>query len=101
MHLERRKFLVAVLLALCVGAQLVELSSRWDRTIQDANDEAGVVAVVLCIGAALFAAGTLLTRIRSRLVSRIIPPSLRPERDADPRTILPILLNRPSASLRI
>ena len=52
------KLFVAVLLTLCVGANLVELSTRWDRTIQDANDEAGIVAVVLCVGVALSAAAT-------------------------------------------
>jgi hypothetical protein len=96
------KLFIAVLLTLCVGVQLVELSSRWDRTIQDANDEAGIVAIVLCVGVALSVARTLLNRIcRSRVVSRIISASLTPEHDADSRTVLPILIGSPPTSLRI
>ena len=59
-----RKFFVAALLTLCLGVQLLEMSGRWDRTMNDANDEAGVVAIVLCVGAAVAAVGTLLSRIR-------------------------------------
>src|SRR6476469_4787333 len=47
------KFLVAVLLTLCVGLQLLEATGRWDRSVQDAQDEAVIVAIVLCIGAAV------------------------------------------------
>ena len=50
------------MLALCVGVQLLEASGRWDDTVQDANDEAGIVAIVLCIGVAI-ATATALTRL--------------------------------------
>jgi len=64
MHGTVRRLLIAALLTLCVGVQLVEMSGRWDRTFQDANDEAGLVAVVLCIGIAICAAGAVLSAIR-------------------------------------
>ena len=96
-----RKLFVAVLLTLCVGAYSVEFSGRWDRTIQDANDEAGIVGVVLCIGVALFATGTLLSRIRSvRVVSRVVvaaPPLFQETLHG----VLPTSINSPPSSLRI
>jgi hypothetical protein len=57
------KLFAAVLLTLCVGIHALEVSGRWDQTFQDANDEAGIVAVVLCVGVAFAAA-----RSRSRAV---------------------------------
>jgi hypothetical protein len=49
------KLLAAALLTLCVGAQILEASGRWDRTFDDAGDEAIIVVLVLCVGAALIA----------------------------------------------
>ena len=57
-----RKFLIAVLLVLCVGVQLLEASGRWDRTFKDANDEAGIVVIVLCVGIAIAVATNLFLR---------------------------------------
>src|SRR5262249_39811359 len=69
-----RKLLVASLLVLCVAIQVLEASGRWDRTLADANDEADIVAVVLCIGVALTSAGSIMRAIRSvRLVQSIAP----------------------------
>ena len=50
------KLLAATLLTLCVGVQALEATGRWDRTFQDSGDEAVIVTVVLCIGAALLVA---------------------------------------------
>jgi hypothetical protein len=58
-----KKVFVALLLSACVGVHVLEVSGRWDRTFSDADDEAGIVAVVLCIGVALSAAGTLLKAV--------------------------------------
>jgi hypothetical protein len=59
------KLCVATLLILCVGLYLLEMSGRWDQSIQDANDEAGFVAIVLCIGVALSVAGGVIASIRA------------------------------------
>ena len=59
-----KPFFAAVLLFACVGVHALELSGHWDRTLTDANDEAGVVAVVLCIGAAIAATRAVLKSIR-------------------------------------
>jgi hypothetical protein len=66
------KVLAATLLALCIGVQVLEASGRWDREIKDTNDEAIILVVVLCIGAAVATARTLLARVRpSRITSHI------------------------------
>lgn len=58
------KLFAAVLLTLCLGIHALEVSGRWDQTFQDANDEAGIVAVVLCVGVALVGAGVWAKTIR-------------------------------------
>ena len=62
------KLCVGLLLVLCIAVHVLEVSGHWDRSFGDANDEAGLVAVVLCVGMALFMAGTVLNRIQSRRV---------------------------------
>ena len=57
------RLIAAVLLTLCVGVHILEASGRWDGTFADANDEAGIVAVVLCIGIAIAVAGSVLARL--------------------------------------
>jgi hypothetical protein len=57
------KLFVAVLLTLCVGVQVLEATGRWDRTLQDAGDEAVIVTIVLCIGAAIALAGLMRTHV--------------------------------------
>jgi hypothetical protein len=92
----------AALLTLFVGAQLVEMSGHWDRSLQDANDEAGLVAIVLCVGVALSAAATLLNRLgRRTLLSQIVPTSRWTPARRDRRSRGPILASGPPASLRV
>jgi hypothetical protein len=55
--------LAATLLTLSIGLQVLEASGRWDQTLQDTGDEAVIVAVVLCIGAALVVAAIARPRI--------------------------------------
>jgi hypothetical protein len=81
------KLLAATLLTLCIGLQALEASGRWDRTFQDAGDEAIIITVVLCIGAAVVVAGASRHRvclsaarspiivIRSTQLSLFIPPT--------------------------
>ncbi len=52
-HRTIGKWFAAALLTLAIGLQVVEATGRWDRTFQDTGDEVVIVAVVLCIGAAL------------------------------------------------
>jgi hypothetical protein len=66
------KLLAAALLTLCVGVQALEASGHWDRSFQDSGDEAVIVTVALCIGAALIAAGAF----RHRLAPTAIPSAM-------------------------
>ena len=82
------KLLVAALLTLCIGLQALEATGRWDRTIQDTGDEAVIVTIALCVGAALVVAGAARPRIalaaiispvemvRSTLLLQLIPPTM-------------------------
>jgi hypothetical protein len=67
------KLFAVALLTLCVGVQALEASGRWDRTFQDSGDEAVIVAVALCIGAALLAAGAIRRRLSPTAVPSAIP----------------------------
>jgi hypothetical protein len=58
------RMLAAALLTLCVGLQVLEATGRWDRTIQDTGDEAVIVTVILCVGAALGVAAAVRQRLR-------------------------------------
>jgi len=90
------KLLVAALLTLCVGIHVLEVSGRWDRTFQDANDEAGIVAVVLCIGVAVSVAGTILKRLVALTICRlIVVQTFTPIRISDSPFSLPVYLSSP------
>ena len=67
------KMLAATLLVLCIGVQVLEASGHWDRALKDTNDEAIIVMVVLCIGAAVVMAGALAARVRPvRTLSHLV-----------------------------
>ncbi len=58
---------IVAIVAICIGAPIVEIFDQWDHTLQDGNDtEANVVVAALCIGVAL-AIGTVgvVARIRA------------------------------------
>jgi len=97
------KLFVAMLLALCVGVYALEVSGRWDRSIQDANDEAGLVAIVLCVGVALTAAGSCLQYLRvSRTTVRIMAAAFTASHDHNHRPAVRLVsTSGPPGSLRI
>jgi len=94
---------VALLLTLSVAVYVLEMSGRWDRSIQDANDEAGFVAIVLCIGAVLAAAGSVIQRIcASRTVVPVVFAAFSAsDYGAALRVTLSIACSSPPPSLRI
>jgi hypothetical protein len=66
-YVALRRLAVAAILAICIGAPIVEIFDQWDHTFQDGNDtEANVVIAALCIGVAV-AIGTavVIARIRA------------------------------------
>ncbi len=97
------KLFVAMLLTLCVVAYVIEMSGRWDQSIEDANDEAGLVAIVLCIGVALSAAGALIQHMcASRPTVRVMFAAFTASlgRDHQPALLL-VSTSSPPRRLRI
>ena len=94
---------VTALLTLCAALYVLEMSGRWDQSLNDANDEAGVVAIVLCIGVAVSAAGPLLARLRlTRIRSRVdLAPVAATRGVDDVRLVLPTSINSPPLGLRV
>jgi hypothetical protein len=76
-----RRLATGIILAICIGAPIVEMFDRWDHPLQDGNDtESNFVVVALCVGAAFSVAGALLARVRAAVSSRccfvLIPESI-------------------------
>jgi len=95
------KLFAAVLLTLCVGIHVLEVSGRWDQTFQDANDEAGIVAAMLCVGIAVAVARTLLIRIQPPyLARRVVVAGASHLRSMTAGVVAPIFIS-PPISLRI
>jgi hypothetical protein len=96
------KLLAATLLVLCVGLQVLEATGHWDRALKDANDEAVIVVVVLCIGAAVAVAHALRTRMRpTRLLVRLVAAPTVAWRSPASRHDLSDSRGSPLVSLRI
>ena len=96
------KLLAATLLILCIGVQVLEASGHWDRALKDSNDEAIIVVVVLCIGAAMGAAVAVLARVRpARIISQIVLAGTSPSLWPAPRLAISSSCASPPVSLRI
>ena len=64
-----RRVLTAAIIAIFLGAPIVEMFDGWDQTLKDGNDtEANVVVAALCVGVA-FAIGTIVIAGRIRTLS--------------------------------
>jgi hypothetical protein len=64
-----RRLFIAAIIAISLGAPIVEMFDRWDQTLKDGNDtEANVVVAALCVGIAL-AIGTVVIAGRIRALS--------------------------------
>jgi hypothetical protein len=57
------KLLVTTILTACCALYVAELSGRWDQSLRDANDEAGLVGIVLCVGAAVASIAAFVARV--------------------------------------
>jgi hypothetical protein len=61
-----RRLATGVILAICIGAPILEMFDRWDRTLEDGNDtETNLVVAALCVGVAFSVAGALVARLRA------------------------------------
>jgi hypothetical protein len=66
-----RRLATGVILAMCIGAPILEMFDQWDRTLQDGNDtEINLVVVALCVGATFSVAGAIVARLRAPGSSR-------------------------------
>ena len=101
-HVRRMStLLAATLLTLCVSVQVLEASGQWDRTLKDADDEAIIVTIVLCIGSALVAARVLRHAFSlSRLPGSVLAPKATENRFIPPPPTLTCSIS-PPVSLRI
>jgi hypothetical protein len=61
-----RRFAAGVILAICIGAPILEMFDQWDRTLEDGNDtEINLVLVALCVGVAFSVVGALVAGVRA------------------------------------
>jgi hypothetical protein len=96
------KLLIGAMLILCVGLQVLEATGHWDRALKDTNDEAVIVVVVLCIGAAVAMAHALRANLRpTRLLVRLVPGPTAAWRSSTSRLALSDSRGSPPVSLRI
>jgi hypothetical protein len=98
-----RRLAIVAILAISLGAPILELFDSWDQTLQTGSDtEANVAVVALCIGVA-FSIGTIIVvnRIRalaSASVSRVVLSRAAPREIA---FLLPAPTVSPPAILRV
>jgi hypothetical protein len=98
-----RRFATGVILAICIGAPILEMFDHWDRTLEDGNDtEINLVVVALCVGVAFSVAGALVACLRAS-PNRHGRCVLTPESTVtDPLTFAtPIPNSRPPTPLRV
>jgi hypothetical protein len=98
-----RRFAIALVLAISIGAPLVELFDGWDHTAQNGTDtEANVVVVALCVGIA-FSIGCIVSARLNALaaVSRLYSVVWRPIRLNRPEVPRPTPTCSPPTPLRI
>jgi len=96
------KLVIGAMLILCVGLQVLEATGHWDHALKDTNDEAVIVVVVLCIGAAVAMARALRANLRpSGLLARLVPAPTAAWRASRMRLALSGSRGSPPLSLRI
>lgn len=96
-----RRFATGVILAICIGAPILEMFDQWDRTPRDGNDtEINLVVVALCVGVAFSVAAAIVARLRAPGNHSCFVPT-----PASLTTLLtfatPIPNSRPPTSLRV
>jgi hypothetical protein len=85
------------ILAITIGAPIVELFDSWDQTLQTGSDtEANVTVVALCIGVA-FAIGTIVVVNRIRALASVSARRVVLSH-ATPRQIASLLIPEPTVS---
>jgi hypothetical protein len=98
-----RRLVIAIIVAICIGAPIAEMFDQWDHTYQDGNDtELNVVVIALCVGAALSIAGAMMVGIRPGFSScRAYLPRSSPLHLASGRLTRPLPASSPPTPLRV
>jgi hypothetical protein len=99
-----RRATVAAVLTICLGAPVVELFDTWDSPADRGSDsELSMVAVALCAGLALTAAGSFAVKLCRPAVSNSIQtaPTHLCVRNFVFLTAVPVPCSRPPTLLRI
>jgi len=94
-------WLIAVLVTLCLGLQVLEATGRWDHALQDTSDEAVIVAIALCIGSSIIVAAAMRTRLSLPVMRSIIVCGGTAQRSLPPDDLPSIFCDSPPLSLRI
>jgi hypothetical protein len=98
-----RRFAIGVVLAVVIGAPILEAFDRWDQTMQDGNDtESNLVIVAICVGLAFSIVASLLTRLRGSLRSRSTVARIPEPLFSNPAALeAPLPNSRPPTTLRV
>ena len=92
-----RRLAIVAILAISIGAPIVELFDSWDQTLQTGSDtEANVAVVALCVGVA-FAIGTIVVVNRIRALASASARRVVVSRAA-PRQLASLLAPAPTVS---
>jgi hypothetical protein len=94
--------LVAILLAICVSAPLVDSFDHWDRTLQDGNDtEANLVVIAVCAGVGFLFVRSLLRRIQARRALHLVVSGVLFTERLASLLVVPLPDSSPPTPLRI
>ena len=95
------KWLIALLITLCLGLQVLEATGRWDQALQDTGDEAVIVLIVLCVGSGIVVAAAMRTRLSLPVMRSIIVRGGTAQRSLPSAHLPSVLCESPPVSLRI
>ena len=87
--MSARQWLVAAILAVCLGGPIAQSFDWWDQAQPGGDDtETNLVVVALSVGLAVSVAALVVQWFAS-FVSQPVPLRWLPETDAEPVTVLP------------
>jgi hypothetical protein len=101
--MSARRAAAAIVLAICLGAPIVELFETWDATTTGGDTELTAAIAAFCVGAAIAAATTLAAKLGHQpiSVSRQEEPAVARKGIVSPLGPVPLPCIRPPTLLRI
>ena len=91
-----RRYAIAIVLAIAIGAPILEMFDQWDPTIQDGggDTETNAVLVVLCVGFAFVTTNIMFRRVPA-LQSSVVSNALAVP-DTSPLQHVPLRSSTPT-----